>query len=215
MNTSNYRTASFETLPQKGWMLDMGSAYHLSRQQQKINYPKTASSSGWMQSTGSARRLNKRHRPPALSNTSEAIALHPQWLNAHQVDVLADDDLDWISLLPGEWPLEVFNISLPGVENFQSQWHQRSQSVETLVQLTQQAPYYPVSVGGEICWSYTCCLQVPKLGRVRFFVYFRDSARREKYAAFITNRLDWSPHKVISQCLERSCWNSLLGLSLV
>lgn len=151
-------------------------------------------------------QLAERPQSVAPTESSEAMVVDHQWLSAFQVDALAENKLDWISLLPNDWPLEIFNSSLLGVNNFREQWNLSFQSVKALVQITQEARYYPVIFTGETCWSYTCCLELAELGRVRFIVCFRDSARCGKYAALITNRLDWSPRKVISQCFQSYHW---------
>jgi hypothetical protein len=206
MNASNQWVANFDMPSQRGWMLGVALSRHSSGQPHKVPYPKTASRGGWALSRVSPSCLTRQYKPLVLAAASESRVVNHQWLSAHQVDTLAENGLDWISFLPSDWPLELFNKSMLGVENFQEQWHLSSKSVETLIQMTQEAQYYSMTFDDNTYWSYTCCLQLGELGRVRFIVYFRDSARRGRYAALITNRLDWSPSKVISQCFPCCSW---------
>lgn len=146
----------------------------------------------------------------SIKQDVEALAINCQGLSAHLVDGLAEKSLDWISFLPNDWQLEIFNFSLLGIDNFQDEWSQRIPSIETLVHMTQKAHYSPVFLSNETYWTYTCCLQVAGLGQVRFVVCFQDSEHCGKYAALITNRLDWAPSRVISQYLQLPIWPKLL-----
>ncbi len=217
------QTTPARTSSKSGWMLSAGSSRPASPP--RSGGARASSSPGWMLNamTGSKQYAPKAVLPSlplallsaAPSATSEATVIGCQWLSASQVDALAERGDDWISLLPSEWPLEISNTALLGIAD-KGQWsHRLPLSVEELVQLTQQAHYYSLSIAGETYWSYTCCLQLSALDRVRFVVCFREGDRRGRYAALITNRLDWSPRKIISQCLPLNIWPDSSDISLL
>lgn len=205
-----YSNASFR----KGWMIERASSRQSNKAaDQQVVYSKTSARAGWSMNSAGTRQLEELGKPVGLGSDSEAVVVSCHWLSAHQVDTLAEYSLDWISPLPNSWPIEVQNFSLLGVESFQNKRNRDPSSVDTLVQITQQADYYPVVAPNGTCWSYSCCLHLPELGRVRFVVCFQDSQRRGEYAAFVTNRLDWSPRKVIFQCSQLRIWPSYMGNS--
>ncbi len=208
------RTTPSHSSSKGGWMLSAGSS------RRRSGYASATAKRGWMLNT--ATPLSKRPSErvalpspvavlgPTPSATSEATVIGCEWLSAYQVDALAEKGHDWISLLPGDWQLEISNTALLGIES-QGKWSDRLPlSVEELVQITQQAHYYSLSIAGKTYWSYTCCLQISELDRVRFVVC-REGDRGGPYAALITNRLDWSPRKIISQCLPLGIWPDLGG----
>ena len=212
MNTQQQQwIAQSSTLSQRGWMLSPKAPHSAGRTTRfKDSYPQTLKArQGWGLSSTSSTHQAKT-LPVVLSKTSEALAINCHKLSAQLADGLAEKNLDWVSLLTNDWPLEIFNTTLLGVENFQSKWFSRVAYVETLVQLTLEANYYPVTIADQSYWSYTCCLQLAELGRVRFLVYVPDSEHCGKYAALLTNRLDWSPRKIISQYLQLPIWPKLL-----
>lgn len=183
----------------------------------KIAFAKTSSCPpshrGWMLSTYSPRpvsEVTKSSNPPLVGQASAATFLDYQALSVYQIDALAENSLDWISLLPTGAALDILNLSLLGVESSNSAWHQAALPIEKLVQLTQQAKHYPVRVTDSMRWSYTCCLQLADLGRVRFVVCYQGDQPQGQYVAFITNRLDWSPRKVMAQSLQLSTFSNLL-----
>lgn len=203
-------------------MLSTATPRRVSKPQtQTVAYAKALSRvpahRGWMPSTHSPRPVHKVVRkvnsPALLGNASEAVFLDYQSFCAQQLDDLAADGLDWISLLPLGSALEILNLSLLGVEACSSAWLKAALPVEKLVKLTQTAKHYSVCCSGSMCWSYTCCLQLADIGRVRFVVCRQTDGAADKYAAFITNRLDWSPRKVISQSLQLSTLPNLLKAS--
>lgn len=210
MGTQQQWVVHSGTSSQQGWMLS-AKASNLAgtKQQLRSLQPKTSKvRKGW--ALGATSPYEADIQPVIFSKTSEALAINCHKLSAHLIDGLAEKNLDWISLLTNDWQLEIFNTALLGIESFQQEWKLNVPSVENLVKLTQQVPYYPVIVADETYWSYTCCLQVAELGRVRFLVCFPDSEHCGKYAALITNRLDWSPRKVILQYIQLPIWPKLL-----
>lgn len=207
MNRLNQWPTYSNASSQKGWMIERALSRHSHKTaDQHVVYSKTSSRTGWSINSTWPRPLKRPGKLAVSGNASDTVAVNCHWLSASQVDTLAEDGLDWISHLPNNWPIEILNLSLLGVESFQNKRNQTLSSVDALVQLTQQASYYPVITPNGTCWSYSCCLNLPELGRIRFVVCFRDSQRHGEYAAFVTNRLDWSPRKVISQCCQLRIW---------
>lgn len=172
----------------------------------------SAHKKGWITSTTAPHHLRQQNKPTIFGKTSEAITVNCQSLSACLIDTLAQSGLDWISLLSGSWRSGVSTFSLPGIGN---SWNITPFVIETWVQVTPQENYYLAVLDNEKYWIYTHILYSPELGRVRFVVCRRDRDKSDKYVALITNRLDWSPSNIISQCLGTDKWSGLLEDSLI
>ena len=198
MQTLEQRAAQANSKHRKGWMTGTSSS--------------SAHKKGWITDTTAPHYPKQQNRPTILRKTSEAITVNCQSLSANLIDTLAQSGLDWISLLSGKWRSAASTLSLPGIGN---SWDTTPFVIETWVQATQQEKYYPVVLHNEKYWIYTHSLYSPELGRVRFVVCRRDRDKSDKYVALITNRLDWSPSNIISQCLGTDKWPGLLEDSLI
>jgi len=223
MSTSVQWATHSETSARGGWMLGKASSHRVSKPRNcKIAYAKKSSHSplhrGWLLTKDSLRSTSstsEENPSTFLGKASEAVLLDYQRLSTRQVDDLAENGVDWIGCFPSGSELEVLNFSLLGVDTLNAVWRQDTLSVDKLVHLTQQAKHYPLRFADSVCWSYTCCLQVAGLGRVRLVVGRQYDSNGGEYAAFVTNRLDWSPRKVISQCLQLSPLPNLLDRGLL
>lgn len=231
MSTSVQWDTRYETSTGGGWMLGQPAARRVSKpRNRKIAYGKTLSHSpshrGWMLRNSSPQSTRKENESALIGRASEAVFLDYQKLSVHAIDRLAEKGLDWISLLPSISELEILNVSLLGVEASNAVWLQTKTSIDSLAQLTQSAKHYPLHFADSVCWSYTCCLQIAGLGRVRLVIgrqgdgigvasppeisLPKEDRISEKYVVFITNRLDWSPRKVISQSLQLTTLTTLM-----
>lgn len=126
--------------------------------------------------------------------STEPVLIESQWLTTELIDALAEQQCNWISSLSSNWKLEIDCSCLPGVD---SQGLKSScYTTQELIAIVRQA-VDPALLSEEIDANYTTCLQIVGLGRVRLAVWFEQAGNQD--IAFITNRLDWSPRKILAQ----------------
>lgn len=203
MNTLIQRAPKTVSKYQKGWITGPYSSK-----------PRKA---GWITSTELPHSIPKHQQPEQYqssipSQPIEAITVNCQSLSARLVDTLAQSSLDWISLLSDNWRTEPSIFSLANVG---SNREDNPLIIDTWIQDTPLNKHYLSILHNKEYWVYTHCLYSPELGQVRFVACHHSQQQPEKYAAFITNRLDWSPSKIISQCLQDKTWLNLLETTLV
>lgn len=135
------------------------------------------------------------HKPVEMTLLPQAVMVEP-FLASHQVDVLAEAECDWISLLHPAWEIDLSSCCLLDVAD-ESLRNSPYVSIPNLVPLTLQIPYRSITVYGQTYWTYTFCSQVVGLGRVRLVVSFDNPQLIGEYMVFVTNRLDWSPRRIL------------------
>lgn len=131
----------------------------------------------------------------------DVVVMDSQYLSIPMLDSLSDQCHDWIGLLQPRQEIELCSLSLLGVKKPLPQKN-GSLTISDIVELTLQVPYQEISVFQNRYWSYTCCLHVFGLGRIRFVVCFDNSNKAGAFQAFITNRLDWSATRVAESFLQ-------------
>lgn len=131
---------------------------------------------------------------------TEPVLIESQWLSTDWIDRLTEQQQDWISLLESTFVLETYLPSMPAICRQNNVLPNCRLQVCNLIALTFQAPYTSEVIAQQQYWSYTCCLQAAGLGRVRLAVYFTHLQPTEPCAVFLTNRLDWSPRRILF------CW---------
>lgn len=146
----------------------------------------------------------------SVEPSPEVILMDSRWLSPAVVDSLSDRNHDWIGLLQVDREIELYSLSLPGVNGFKAQKPGRT-TIAHVVELTLQAPYQAVEVSQQIHWSYTCCFSAVGLGRVRFAVYFDNPNKTRPYVALLTNRIDWSASRILAQWTQQYPISSLYG----
>jgi len=117
----------------------------------------------------------------ARQDCSKVALFDHDRLTPQLVDSLADYQQDWIGLLQHDWKLELHSLNLLGIKIEEGRQH----------------------------WIYTGCLQIAGLGRVRVVACFKHPQCFEHCAAFVTNRLDWSPRRIINHWLQQSSASAL------
>ncbi|MBD2095829.1 hypothetical protein H6F90_11785 [Trichocoleus sp. FACHB-591] len=152
---------------------------------------------------------------PANTNwasTPQSIALpeikfaDEHHLLAHLIDLvdeLAEARLDWITLLHGEWSIDLCNFNLLSDGKQAVFQNKEIRRADDLVSFIPQSHYQPVITAQQMHWIYTCCVHIVKLGRVRMVIDFKACDSHKNPIIFATNRLDWSPRKVLQHWFER------------
>lgn len=188
----------------QGWMNNCSSSRYL-RTSSKTSYHQTSprdeqkSKAFPLSTLVSCSQLKNQ---AVLGYTTQARIIDCRCLSPDLVDTLAEKDRDWISLLTSNWQLEINNNSVLGIKISRRALHQSPLSTAALVQLTKASNYYPAVLSNAKYWLYTCILALDNVGKTRFVICSKDSTQPVRYAVFLTNRLDWSPCNIISQCLE-------------
>ena len=134
--------------------------------------------------------------------SSEVTLFDRDWLTSQQIESLTDYQQDWIGLLKHDWKLELYNLNLLGIKDEKGSLKHSWLSVADLVFSIRKVRYQPLTIFHQQHWGYTCCLQIAGLGRVRLVVCFDNPQCFGRYAAFVTNCLDWSPRHIISHWIQ-------------
>lgn len=148
-----------------------------------------------------------RTSPYALSliekqRTSGVTLYDRDWLTAQVIDPLTDNQQDWIGRLQPDWKLELYNLNLLGIQNENGSLKHACLSVTDLVFSIRKVRSQPLNIFHQQHWGYTCCLQIAGLGRVRLVVCFNNPQCFGRYAAFVTNCLDWSPRRIVTHWMQ-------------
>lgn len=132
---------------------------------------------------------------------AETVFLDQQSVSSYRIDELGECQRNWIGVLWPDWKIDSSGCSLAVVEGEDVQ--SKELTLHQLISLTQQSRYEPVEIGQEY-WIHTRCLRVVGLGRLRLVLCFDNPQCIGECAVFATNRLDWSPRKILTQWLQYS-----------
>lgn len=174
----------------------------MSDAKQRLMVNETVLEEGWV--------FADRTNPYALSQSQKrqcvaGVTLFDRdWLTAQVIDSFTETDhqQDWIGLLQHDWQLELYNLNLLGMKDENGSLKHSCLSVKDLVFLIRQVRYQPLIILHRQHWGYTCCLQIAGLGRVRLVVCFNNPQCFGRYAAFVTNCLDWSPRHIVAHWMR-------------
>lgn len=140
----------------------------------------------------------------ALHPLPETVFLDKQSLYSDLVDDLGEAQCNWIGMLHSNWEIDLTSFSLPGAVQHEGSFETAYLSIRELVSLTLQLGYEPVLIEQQTYWVYTVCLRVAGLGRVRLVFSFDTPHLTSECTVLATNRLDWSPRRIIAQSLQHS-----------
>ena len=124
------------------------------------------------------------------------------WSEVDMASFFYEHNYDWVGNLLPDREIELYKSSFPEVELSQSSKNNHLR-VADLVNSTAKDQYRLVDMPLQKYWCYTQSLQVVGLGRIRFVVCFSNPQKKGGFAAFVTNRLDWSPGKVIKHWTQQ------------
>lgn len=130
---------------------------------------------------------------------SDTVFLDSQSLCYDFVDQLAEAQRDWIGMLGSNWEIDASGCSLNIANN--GTLGTQYLTIQELVSHTQQLRYELLVIEQEY-WVYTICLRIVGLGRVRLVFSFDNPQQIGKCAVLATNRLDWSPRRILTQWFQ-------------
>jgi len=132
------------------------------------------------------------------------VVLFDSWYLAQEfIACLRRRRKDWISLLKKNRKLETNSFELKDAVGKRMVLEGPHISVENLVPLIPANAYRAVKVGDQTYWTFTLAVRIPGLGKVRLVISFANADLTGTYAVLVTNRVDWSAHRILSTYLQR------------
>jgi hypothetical protein len=132
------------------------------------------------------------------------IVVFDSWYLAEAlVTAIRRANKDWISLLKKNRTLETASFVLKDADGKVIPFSKPHVQVQQVVPLIPATAYRPVTVNDITYWCFTLTVRLPNLGKVRLVVSFGNPELKGTYALFVTNRLDWTVHRILSTYLQR------------
>jgi len=110
---------------------------------------------------------------------------------------------DWVSLLKKNRNLETNSFILKDAVGKPVPLEGPHIAVEDLIPLIPPTAYRAVSVGDNTYWTFTLAVRLPGLGKVRLVLSFANAELTGTAAILVTNRVDWSAHRILALYLQR------------
>jgi len=133
-----------------------------------------------------------------------SVVLFDSWYLAEEfIAVLRRRRKDWISILKKNRNLETNSFTLKDAAGKPIRLDGPHLSVEDLVPLIPANAYRAVQVDEQTYWTFTLTVRIPGLGKVRLIISFSNAELKGTYAVLVSNRVDWSAHRIIATYLQR------------
>ena len=133
-----------------------------------------------------------------------SVVLFDSWYLAEDfVKVLRRRKKDWISILKKNRNLETNSFTLKDADGKRITLAGPHLKVEDLVPLIPASAYHPVTVDDKTYWTFTLAVRIPGLDKVRLVISFENAELTGTYAVLVTNRTEWSAHRIIATYLQR------------
>lgn len=133
------------------------------------------------------------------------LLIGEQQLSPDLVDLLAEAEHDWISVLHPDWEIELCNPSLLGVTgkpiSLVNLMHVCT-PIKDFIPLILQAPNQKILVSHQMYSIHSCCFSITGLGRIRLVISHNNPHQVGEHLILVTNRLDWSPRTVLTRWLQ-------------
>ena len=131
------------------------------------------------------------------------VLMDSWYLTPDILATLKEHQLDWVSLLKKNRKLELNSFVLRDEGGQPMTLKAAHIKVEELVPLIPRNAYRKLKVGDKSYWCFTRSLRVPGLGKVRLVISFENPELTGTYAVLLSNRTDWSAHKILASYLKR------------
>jgi hypothetical protein len=133
-----------------------------------------------------------------------SVVLFDSWYLAEDlVSVLEELDKDWVSILKRNRNLETTSFVLRDAAGAPIPFAGPHIKVEDLVPHIPARAYRAVRVGEQTYWCFSLTVRLPSLGKVRLVISFSTAEVTGTYVVLVSNRVDWSAHKIIATYLLR------------
>jgi len=132
------------------------------------------------------------------------VVLFDGWYLCPQiVELLAEYELDYISILKRNRKIETDSFQLYDEEGEEIVFEEKTVQIRELVKKIPKRSFKEVKIGDKSYWCFSISMTLPSLGRVRVVVSYDNKELSGTYALLVTNRLGWESKKIISTYLER------------
>jgi SRSO17 transposase len=133
-----------------------------------------------------------------------SVVLFDSWYLAEElVTALAEEKKDWVSMLKRNRKLETNSFVLRNAAGEPMSFAGPHIKVEDLIPQIPQSAYRAVTVGAQTYWCFTLTVRLPSLGKVRLVISFANAEMTGTYVVLVSNRVDWSAHKISATYLLR------------
>jgi SRSO17 transposase len=133
----------------------------------------------------------------------KVVLIDSWYLSPDLVEVLAQRQIDWVSLLKKNRNLEVASFTLKDEQGKQIKLSGPHIKVEDLVPMIPKSAYKKETISGKDYWYFAINVRVPSLGKVRLVISYNNAELAGTYAVLISNRSEWSAKKIIETYLQR------------
>lgn len=134
----------------------------------------------------------------SVEDRSNVALMDGRWVAPEMVDYCDEQSYDWIGLLQADRKIELDRLGLPPTVSHLLSQKPHNIAVSALVKSTLELSYQRISLCQQAYWSYTHSLQIVGLGKVRFAIYFGNPKKLGISIVLVTNRLDWSTSKILT-----------------
>jgi SRSO17 transposase len=132
------------------------------------------------------------------------VVLMDSWFLATDLmAILGQHKLDWVSLLKKNRNLETASFNLRDEHGQPIRLTGPHIKVEALVRLIPATAFRKTTIKDKDYWYFALNVRIPELGAVRIVISFDNPDLKGTYAVLISNRTDWSAHKIIQTYLQR------------
>lgn len=133
-----------------------------------------------------------------------SVLVFDSWYLADElVSIARYHKKDWVSLLKKNRNLETNSFVLKDAAGQPIRLEGPHIAVDDLVPRIPPTAYRAVTVGDTTYWTFTLAVRLPGLGKVRLVISFKNAELTGTYAVLVSNRVDWSAHRIITLYLQR------------
>src|SRR5262245_417344 len=133
-----------------------------------------------------------------------SVLLFDSWYLADELVSMARyHKKDWVSLLKKNRNLETNSFVLKDAAGNPIPLAGPHMAVGDLIPLIPPTAYRAVFVGDKTYWTFTLAVRLPGLGKVRLVLSFAKVELTGTAAILVTNRVDWSAHRILALYLQR------------
>lgn len=131
------------------------------------------------------------------------VLMDSWYLSPELITLLKTYQKDWVSLLKHNRNLEVHSFQIKDVQGQPIKLGGEHIKVEELVPFIPANAYREIKIREQSYWCFSRTVRIPSIGKVRLVISFENSELTGTYAVLVSNRCDWSAHKILFCYLQR------------
>ncbi len=133
----------------------------------------------------------------------ETVLFDSWYLTPELVEVLAEQDKKWISILKINRNIITNNLEILDEEEQRIQFENPKIKVEDLIPLIPSSAYKSVEIDSQTYYCFSKNVHIPSLGKVRLVISFDNPDLEGTCAVLVTSHLSWGAKKIIKTYLLR------------